>query len=313
MDLLPELWLHVFRLVPFRRLHGCCVRVCKTWQTLAYLSVREFPAHTQLHLYPVLARYQALERLVFYDQDAATLQGLTSLRSLTHLHVQSLVDDACLARLTNLCILQLDHRFSPISDASLSCLTNLTYLELNDSPRVNGESLLVLPRLTDLTIGYGSAVDANALRGLTGLTRLCLSETACGGDTALARMSHLRALELHGELPGITAAGVGRLTQLEELSIGYNCDITDNGISSLRRLTRLCVEGDDCAITTEGIARLTSLTRLEVAGLNRIRLGHLVTSLPNLCWIVDDFDLYPAKGYAEEVRKRDIYSHTIAH
>jgi hypothetical protein len=171
-----------------------------------------------------------------------------------------------------------EQQLSFILDKALACtgLTKLAFTSQNGSYVSDKVAvcarLAKLTRLRDLCM-YGNTAlvpgDAQALTALTGLTRLVLGDVH-GVDeehiVALAgcmpRLQHLDVTGLRLSSTACTAA-IGRLTQLTELVLSNNEDITEQSLLQLTGLLQLQqLEVGGCGVADDAVERFWAEVRL---------------------------------------------------
>lgn len=176
---------------------------------------------------------------------------------------------------------------SNLTDLDISCsifgeadrigeLTNLKRLNLYYHISVTDSDLMRLTKLEKLILGgRDSLVTSDGVSGLIHLTRLEMTETGDSViDKGLSSLANLRTLLLSS--CDVTDNGIMPLTKLTKLSAGEGTWVTDSGISGLTRLTKLNLyRNTNPYITSAGLNKLSNLTFLGLSKSSRIELNAL--------------------------------------
>ena len=191
--------------------------------------------------------FPGLEYLRLYDQAAITDAGL---RSLTRLRVMDLswfrtITDRGLSTLSSLETLIL-YRNGMITDKGVSQLPQLKWLDLSDNRIVTGDCLRDLTQLESLLLAYNALITATQLGGVS-------------------RTLKYLNLDHRKDTPDLGNV-VGKMTNLEELSLSYNRDIKDNDLVGMTQLKALMISQENL-ITITGLSALApQLTYLDLLG-----------------------------------------------
>ncbi|HEX4607733.1 MAG TPA: hypothetical protein VH092_05945 [Urbifossiella sp.] len=224
------------------------------------------------------------------DADLAELATLSDLRKLDLTGVK--VTGTGLAALSAIPLEELDLAFSGVTNEGLkevAKFTSLKALGLMNASKITDEGvgdLAALKNMESLTIGQSPKVKdvgtGRALRGMPHLQRLDITNSAVGDGAmkALTECPDLRALRFYGSQVTDTGMGsIGKLTKLEELHLNFH-------------------------ITDKGLDRITGLTNLKTFSLyytSRITYG----GLKKMPWLtgLTDLNLYGASIPAEKLRE----------
>lgn len=185
------------------------------------------------------------------------LSTLTNLHTLTFVELDSAVTHTF--DLHTLCNLTaLDTGLHRIEDGCLAPLTKLTRLRCRELPRLSPDNCLT--QLVTLTT-YGWPPGNHYLHNL----RVLLDQGGCVRDRDLLLMTSLQELDL-GHNHRVGNDGLVNLVQLQKLTIvGHHfcayLAITDAGISHLTTLTDLDI-ADSRTITVKGLQHMTRLNSL---------------------------------------------------
>lgn len=203
----------------------------------------------------MLSQLKSLTAL-YLQQTNVSDRGLAYIRELCDLEVLDLsgtkVTDEGLVHLRSLtCLVRLSLDDNAVGDSGLSNVKDLTRLQLLsvEQGRVSSAGLRALSGLSQLTwlslAGNTEVVDIVALRSLTQLEVLCLSNTSVD-NAAIATIAQLQCLKmLLLDSTAITGDGVNELsvlTSLTDLDLSNTC-VTERVIRDLQSMlpTRIAI------------------------------------------------------------------------
>lgn len=246
----------------------------KEMTQLTHLSLRDNPDIT--NLLP-LSGLTSLEYLNIQNTGAADLSPLSSLTELTQLYIANpdISDLSPLRPLTQLRTLYLDNGSlfgSEIVDLSpLADLKNLEVLCIPPMPNYQDFSCLSgLTELRTLRMMGTKSSNSNSVQSLdflTGMTKLeTLDIVVASGDlSAIAGLSNLKVVSLHGDTYTEGTDIFKNLTNLEELSLRNSVIVTKDmsGFSGMTKLHRLSLSLDGVE-SLSGLETLTSMLDLEL-------------------------------------------------
>jgi len=164
-----------------------------------------------------------------------------------------------MTNLTNLEVL--DYK---IRNYGVKSLTNLASLRLGNN-RISGRAIQKMSNLKSLYFSmtcYQLETEIFWSKALLNLTKLSLESSDTINDTVLSKLTNLTSLTLGDER--CTNAGLGSLTNLSELCLSMNGQITKEGLLHLNSLTSLYLLYN-AKITDDGIIHLTTLTNLDIS------------------------------------------------
>ncbi len=186
--------------------------------------------------------------------NAETLEPLTQLQGLKELSVPGVmgIDDKVMGQIAKIGSLERLQLQSPgtYTDAGLASLKSLTKLEelnLSFSRKLNDSSLKAIAEIKSLrvlTLPENSEFTGDGFAALSSLNLRELT-TPYGkrdetGVKHLGHMSNLESLKVRaGKLSTDDCKALAKLTNLQKLYLESNCDVTDEGLESLKGLTKL--------------------------------------------------------------------------
>jgi internalin A len=221
-----------------------------------------------------------------------SLAGLEALSGLVELKVRD-VEDGSLAPIVGRKSLRSLWIGPELESLSVNPMTSVTELT----------PLAGLSALEELVLRGARPADVAALRGLTSLRKLDLSQCHVRDLSPLAGLVHLRELHLSGNVAQ-SAAPLARMGELETLDLGGN-GITD--VAPLAGLVHLR-ELDLSENPVESVDSLAGLAELEVLNLRLTKVKDVsaLTALPKLktLWLcASPADLVPRDVLAAFARK----------